>query len=141
MRVRPPKATIRCRSIRRSRRMVSCQPFRRSAARLLVLASLFATHGAVAQEAPPPDLTRTVEELQKRVEAQGRELSELRAALKDETRAREATRTPGVFRVGGLKVRMFGYVQADVAAYDQGSVDQLNPSTGEPLNETRFVLR
>src|SRR4051794_39310957 len=106
MRVRPPKATIRCRSIRRSRIMVSCQPFRRSAARLLVLASfasVLAAHSAVAEEAPAPDLTRTVEELQKRVEAQGRELSELRAALKDETRAREATRTPGVFRVGGLK--------------------------------------
>src|SRR4051794_29403950 len=103
MRVRPPKATIRCRSIRRSRRTVSCQPFRRSAARLLVLASfapVLAAHGAVAQEAPAHDLTRTVEELQKRVEAQAHDLSERRAALKEETRAREASKSPGVFRVG-----------------------------------------
>src|SRR5690349_21652824 len=94
------------------------QPFSRSAARLFVLASLLASQVAVAQEAAAPDLTRTDEELQRRVEAQGRELAELRAALKEETRTREAARTPGVFRVGGLKVSLFGYVQADVVAYD-----------------------
>jgi hypothetical protein len=32
-------------------------------------------------------------------------------------------------------------VQADDVAYNQASVDQVDPSTGQPLNQTRFLIR
>lgn len=34
-----------------------------------------------------------------------------------------------------------GYVQADAILYDQSSLDEVNPSTGEPLNDNRFNIR
>jgi len=36
---------------------------------------------------------------------------------------------------------MSGLIQVDSVLFHQSSVDQLDPSTGEPLNENRFVLR
>ena len=34
-----------------------------------------------------------------------------------------------------------GFLQVDAVAWSQASQDQLNPSTGEPLNQTRFLIR
>ncbi len=38
-------------------------------------------------------------------------------------------------------VRLSGYIQADDFAYDQASQDEVDPSTGAPLNQTRFFIR
>src|SRR5262245_35961115 len=38
-------------------------------------------------------------------------------------------------------VSVSGYVQADAILYDQSSLDEANPSTGEPLNDNRFSIR
>lgn len=40
-----------------------------------------------------------------------------------------------------FSLRIGGFVQADAVAYRQDSEDQLDGSTGQPLNETRFVIR
>jgi len=42
---------------------------------------------------------------------------------------------------GPFELHMGGFVQADAVAYRQDSEDQLDGSTGQPLNETRFVIR
>jgi hypothetical protein len=38
-------------------------------------------------------------------------------------------------------VRLSGYIQADAIAYDQSSQDEIDPSTGAPLNQTRYLVR
>lgn len=43
--------------------------------------------------------------------------------------------------VGELRLTFSGYLQADVVAFSQASVDEVDPSTGAPLNETRFLIR
>lgn len=40
----------------------------------------------------------------------------------------------------GWQVNLTGFVQADLVAWDQASVDDLDPSTGQPLNQQRFVI-
>jgi hypothetical protein len=40
-----------------------------------------------------------------------------------------------------LAVRLSGYLQADGVVYDQASQDEVDPSTGAPLNQTRYLLR
>lgn len=40
-----------------------------------------------------------------------------------------------------LSLSLSGFVQADVYAYRQDSQDQLDSGTGQPLNETRFLIR
>jgi len=71
---------------------------------------------------PPPDLAERVARLERRVEAQAAELTLLRGA-------------------GKLHLALGGFVQVDGVVYDQASQDELNPSTGAPLNETRFLIR
>jgi hypothetical protein len=44
-------------------------------------------------------------------------------------------------RAGRLSVLFSGFVQLDAVAWRQSSVDELDPATGDPLNETRFLLR
>lgn len=39
-----------------------------------------------------------------------------------------------------LRMGLSGYVQADAVAYRQSSFDELNPATGQPLNEDRFTI-
>lgn len=41
----------------------------------------------------------------------------------------------------GWQLDLTGYVQADAVAWSQASVDELDPSTGQPLNEDRFLIR
>jgi hypothetical protein len=122
----------------------------------LILWALVASSIARAQEASAPSadtLERTVSELKARADAadqrltqQQTELARLRDALDREVTARQAAeaaareRAP-LFRLGGLNVRLSGFVQADAVAYDQSSVDEINFSTGQPLNQTRFLIR
>ena len=40
-----------------------------------------------------------------------------------------------------VAVRLSGYIQADDVAYDQASQDQIDPATGAPLNQTRYLIR
>jgi hypothetical protein len=93
--------------------------------------------------APPPqsnpDVQHALDEMQRKLDEQGRELAELRTQL--QAQARSSSRPAGAFRVGGLRATLGGYVQADAVAYDEASVDELNPSTGDPLNQERFLIR
>jgi hypothetical protein len=104
---------------------------------------------AAAQEPPPPPssddgaLARRVDDLaqqlgaaQARIDRQAAEL----AALRADVNAQRADAHP-TFRVGRFAVTLFGFVQADGVLYSQASADELNPSTGQPLNETRFLIR
>ena len=52
----------------------------------------------------------------------------------------EAAVSP-VLTVGGASLTVSGFLQADAVAWSQASVDELDPSTGEPLNEGRFIIR
>ena len=63
-------------------------------------------------------------------------------ALKEEAArsAKEAAEAPPLVRAGRLGIGLTGFVQADLA-FRQSSEDQLNPSTGAPLNQDRFLIR
>ncbi|MBA3542812.1 MAG: hypothetical protein H0T79_24555 [Deltaproteobacteria bacterium] len=41
----------------------------------------------------------------------------------------------------GWQVELTGWVQTDLVAWSQDSLDELNPSTGAPLNQDRFLIR
>lgn len=41
----------------------------------------------------------------------------------------------------GSQLELTGYVQADAVAWSQASVDELDPSTGQPLNAERVLIR
>jgi hypothetical protein len=73
-------------------------------------------------------------ELRRLVTAQGEELRRMREAS-------PPAALPSLFRLGGLDIRLSGFVQADAVAYDQSSADELNYSTGQPINNTRFLIR
>jgi hypothetical protein len=45
---------------------------------------------------------------------------------------------PTEFPVG---VRLSGYIQADGVLHDQASQDEIDPATGAPLNQTRYLIR
>jgi hypothetical protein len=40
-----------------------------------------------------------------------------------------------------LGVQLSGYIQADGVLYDQSSQDEVDPATGAPLNQTRYLIR
>jgi hypothetical protein len=69
-----------------------------------------------------------------------RDVAELKsqvAALTNELSKKNSS----AFHLGGMDVRLSGFVQADVVAYDSSSADELDFSTGQPLNNTRFLIR
>jgi hypothetical protein len=82
---------------------------------------------------PDADLRAAVAALQVKVAQQDEELARLRASLERER--------PNLFRLGGLDIKLSGFVQADAVAYDQSSADELSYATGAPLNNTRFLIR
>jgi pyruvate/2-oxoglutarate dehydrogenase complex dihydrolipoamide acyltransferase (E2) component len=96
-------------------------------------AAASATNDAVA--ARVDDLARQLGQAQARLDHQAAELRALRADLGAQKDAHAA------FRVGRFGVTLFGFVQADGVVYSSASVDEVNPSTGAPLNETRFLIR
>jgi hypothetical protein len=46
-----------------------------------------------------------------------------------------------IVRTGSVAIRLSGYIHADGVIVDQSSADEVNPSTGEPLNDNRFLIR
>jgi len=97
---------------------------------------------AAAQEPAAPDVSARVDDLarqlgeaQARLDRQAADLRALRVELDAQKQDHAA------FRLGGLAVTLFGFVQADGVVYSAASVDEVNPSTGAPLNETRFLIR
>ena len=97
---------------------------------------------AVTTTTTPPDVSARVDDLarqlgeaQARLDRQAADLRALRVELDAEKHEHAA------FRLGGLAVTLFGFVQADGVVYSSASVDEVNPSTGAPLNETRFLIR
>jgi hypothetical protein len=57
-------------------------------------------------------------------------------------RAAAEPQAPGtVATPQGWQFDLTGFVQADSVAWSQASVDELDPSTREPLNEERFLVR
>jgi hypothetical protein len=77
--------------------------------------------------------------LRETIEAQRRALEALEARVaKSEAAAPKPEEKPaGMSR----DLAVSGYVHADWVAFRQSSQDEVNPSTGEPLNENRFVIR
>ena len=41
----------------------------------------------------------------------------------------------------GWKLGLTGYMQVDSIAWSESSVDEVNPATGDPLNQERFLIR
>ena len=60
-------------------------------------------------------------------------------AEREEKRAKD--KDQAARRTGRLQVSLSGFLQADGVLYRQDSLDEVDPSTGEPLNETRFLIR
>ena len=94
----------------------------RSSLVLLALGWWFPTLSLAAE----PTLTERVQQL----EAQIQSLLSSRLPTGDE-----------LLRRGPFALRLAGFVQTDAVLYRQDSVDQLDGATGQPLNETRFVIR
>ena len=46
-----------------------------------------------------------------------------------------------IARAGRFNLTLTGFLQVDATAWSQLSQDQLDPSTGNPLNQTRFIIR
>ncbi len=78
---------------------------------------------------PPPPPPDDAAALHAELARQAASIDELRQSIDDERRARE----------NGPRVS--GYVQADWVIHDQSSQNQLNGSTGAPLNLDRFTIR
>ena len=91
---------------------------------------------SAAPSAPPPAEPPRDAELAAIRETLARHDAEL-ARLRAEAEAKKA---PSSADVASL-IRLSGYVQADWQVMRQSSEDEVNPSTGAPLNENRFVLR
>jgi hypothetical protein len=81
------------------------------------------------------DLARQLGLAQQRLDQQASEIRALRHELDAQKDAHAG------FRVGKLNVSLFGFVQADAVVYSAASVDEIDFSTGAPLNETRFLIR
>ena len=76
-----------------------------------------------------------------RKERQGEVLG-LQKALEEAMAREEARRmnAPPTVNVGTAGVSMYGYVQADLQ-FRQSSEDQLDPTSGQPINQNRFLIR
>jgi hypothetical protein len=76
-----------------------------------------------------------VEQLARRIDQLEAEVRALR-----EERAPSGAEHAGL-RLGRLTVTLSGFLQADTVPYHQASADEVDPSTGAPLNQTRFSIR
>lgn len=85
---------------------------------------------ARAEDSPPAAAPPQDDALRAEVARQGAAIDELRAALDKE---RQALENP--------VVRFSGYLQVDWVIHNQESQNELNGSTGMPLNQDRFTLR
>ena len=87
----------------------------------VAVAGLLAAREASADEPPPAPAPSADAQTAARLERAERRL----AALEDER----------------SKLQVSGYVQVDWTVHRQSSQDEVDPATGEPLNEDRFLLR
>ena len=65
----------------------------------------------------------------------------LLAALSSAQEARADGLPPYPIDVAGVKLSVFGYIQADAVLLDQSSEDELNPATQQPLNTERINIK
>jgi hypothetical protein len=93
------------------------------------VASFAASVPAWADEPPPSTPGDDLAALRAQVVAQGISLEALKAAVDAEPKRPFAT------------VRLSGYVQVDWVIHDQASQDEIDYSTGRPINQDRFALR
>lgn len=96
------------------------------------LAVTMVTASARAADAGPA----SDDALRAEVARQGAAIEELRAALAKATAPSGQERDPSP-----PPIRLSGYAQIDWVIHDQMSQDELNGSTGQPLNRNRFMLR
>jgi hypothetical protein len=78
-----------------------------------------------------------------RLAAQEARLARMQAELerqREEIARLKATAPVTARPVLPLGLRISGYVQADAVVYRQSSRDEVNPATGQPLNEDRFTI-
>ena len=88
---------------------------------------------ARADDAPtpaPPPLAPSDDSLRAEVARQGAAIQDLKASLDKE---KSKTENPGI--------RISGFIQADWVIHDQASQNEIDGSTGLPLNLDRFTLR
>jgi len=89
---------------------------------------------------PPPEVTRAdLQALEKRMQALERELAATKKELKREQqkkppKPRQAPATP-------VELDLSGYLHVDAVPYRASSEDEIDPSTGDPLNSERFFIR
>lgn len=103
-------------------------------------------------EALRQELKHEVEANQRRMEAEEAAISRLSTQLQLERDARaadaakaqddaRAVSTRPLVQAGRFNLRLSGFLQVDAVAWSQAAQDQLNPATGLPLNDTRFLIR
>lgn len=117
---------------------------------LILIVVLVAAVGAAAEE-PTADGDARLDELERRIDRLEAELGQERArrsaelahlsARLDEHERAAADDEHAAIRLGRFRLVLSGFVQADAVFYNQASVDDVNPSTGAPLNQTRFLIR
>lgn len=95
-----------------------------------IVVILFLARAASAQDLDP---------IKAQLAAQQAEIEKLRHDLEVEREARNAEKPVVSGRRWGLT--LFGFIQADGIFYNQSSQDEVNGSTGQPLNEDRFLIR
>ena len=106
--------------------MGRCRRFRN----IVFAGVFFAAHVAAAQD---------LDQIKAQLAAQQAEIARLRADLEAAEKARAEEKPTVAARRWGLAIS--GFVQADGVFYNQASQDEVNGSTGAPLNEDRFVIR
>jgi hypothetical protein len=83
-----------------------------------------------------------VARLQNELEAVEQSISLQQLRAMEEAQANKAALMQGnIVRSRRLGVTLSGFLQVDWNAWKQSSVEEVNPSTGQPLNDQRFLLR
>jgi hypothetical protein len=98
-----------------------------------------------AAEAERAELKATLEAVSAELTAEREQRAEEVIALQErlaaaETVVKQARETPPVTSAR-LGLGLTGYVQADYNAWRQSSEDQLDPASGNPINDERFLIR
>jgi hypothetical protein len=106
--------------------MGRCRRFRNAVFAALILAA-------------PAAAAQDLDQIKAQLAAQQAEIARLRADLEAEQKARAEDKPAVTARRWGLAIS--GFVQADGVFYNQASQDEVNGSTGAPLNEDRFAIR
>lgn len=96
-------------------------------------ATMVASVARAADAGPSSD-----DQLRAEVARQGAAIEELRAALAKATKPPDPPPPPAP---SSSPLKLSGWAQVDWVIHNQLSQDELNGSTGQPLNQDRFVLR